>query len=298
MDPEVTHCLSHMIIVQNAVQCLLNAAAFLIGPMKYQYLPTFVPIGLLTTTFSIYSISKPRPKLLIWYIIFLLIGFFYRIYVIVDMFIYRNQLTKIIKNCDDYDLIDIEGNSQCNLRLDFKVTALNLMNAVAFHFVSIILDIFLIIISIQLRFTWKHFDQEQRLLLLTVQYDKNSRVINKYLKDKYGTFRVLAENGKLNDEIDFLKGNLLKANYFDSFESTFENSFQKNSQSDFYETADSENDQEILRIPKFNSTPTQNAKDIYEKFLKSNEIVNDQNVETNDQINDQIMENIMKKVVN
>ena len=288
MDPEITHCLSHMLLVQNAVQCLINAAAFLIGPFRWHYLPPFMPIGMITFLFSAYTIRMPRFRLVIWYITFLSIGFVYRIYVIYDMFVYRKELLKIAKNCDEYDLIDIDANSECEMRLDFKIVALNLINAITFHFVAVVLDIFLIIISIHLRFAFKQME-EARLLLLTVQYDKHSKVINKYLRDRYGTFRVLAEDGKLHGELDFLKGNLLKSNYFDGFESTDESSLeQSGSRSEFYETAELESGSQAIKIE-----PVQRPKDIYER-LGDYEYVSETNVRANDQINDEIMRKIVK----
>lgn len=290
MDPEISHCLVHMILVQNAVQCLLNAAAFLIGPFKWHYLPPFAPIGLLTTTFAIYTISKPRFKLIIWYIMFLLLGFIYRIYVIVDIFMYRGQILQTIKNCDDYDLLDFDTNSECEYRLDLKVVAINLINSVTFHFVALILDVFLIIISIQLRYAWKCLD-EHRLLLLTVQYDKNNQVINKYLRDKYGTFRVLAEDGNINDEVDFIKGSLLKANYFDNFSESesFVSSFEKSDKSDFTRSLESNPETspfKCLQDSRFNGFKIDYVDD------------SAKNVETNEKVNDEIMKNIVDQFIN
>ena len=293
-DPEIVHCLTHMLLVQNAVQCLLNLAAFLIGPFRWHYLPPFLPIGMITFLFSVYTIRACRFRLVVWYIAFLLIGFVYRIYVTVDMFLYRNKLVGIAKNCDDYDLIDLDANSECHLRLDFKIIALNLINAITFHFVALVLDIFLIVISVQLRFAFKHMD-EHRLLLLTVQYDKHSKVINKYLRDRYGTFRVLAEDGRLNSEVDFLKGNLLKADYFEGFESTYESSFEgSGDRSEFYETAEFDLGNQPPKIEQApNSQPVSRAKDLYER-LGNYEYVCETTVRTNDQINDEIMRKIVK----
>lgn len=295
MDPEITHCLTHMLLVQNAVQCLLNAGAFLIGPFRWHYLPPFLPIGFITFLFSVYTIRTPRFRLIVWYIAFLSIGFVYRVYVMVDMFLYRKELLKIAKNCDEYDLvIDIDDDTECDRRLDFKILALNLINAITFHFVAVILDIFLIIISIRLRFAFKYLD-EQRLLLLTVQYDKNSKVINKYLRDRYGTFRVLAEDGRLNDEVEFLKGSLLKANYFEGFEtSSYEYSLEED-RSEFYETAEFDlSGQRPIRIQKPNvSQPVRRPKDIYERF-DNYENAGEANVQTNEKINDEIMRKIVK----
>lgn len=298
MDPEITHCLTHMLLVQNAVQCLLNAAAFLIGPFRWHYLPPFLPIGFLTFLFSAYTIRTLRFRLIVWYITFLTIGFVYRIYVVVDMFLYRNELLKIAKNCDEYDLVfDIDASTECDMRLDFKILALNLINAITFHCVAAILDIFLIIISIRLRFAFKYMD-EQRLLLLTVQYDENCKVVNKYLRDRYGTFRVLAEDGSLNNEVDFLKGSLLKANYFAGFESSYEcSSYERDDgQSEFYETAEFDlGGQQPIKIeqPNTSSQPARRAKDIYERF-DNYEYVSETNVQTNEKINDEIMRKIVK----
>lgn len=295
MDPEIAHCLTHMLLVQNAVQVLLNVTAFLIAPFRWHYLPPFLPIGMITFLFSAYTIRTPRFRMLIWYLIFLAIGFVYRIYVMVDMFLYRNELLKNVKKCDDYDLIDIDANSECDMRLDFKIVALNLINAITFHFVAVVLDIFLIVISIQLRFVCKHMD-DQRLLLLTVQYDKHSKVINKYLRDRYGTFQVLAEDGKLNNEVEFLRGSLLKANYFDGFESSYESSLERSDDlSEFYQTAEFDLGKQPIKTepPNTSSQPVRRAKDIYER-LGNYEYVSETNVQTNERINDEIMKKIVK----